>query len=282
VDSLLNRDDYMLLADYEAYMDRQDQAEEAYRDPERWARMSILNTARCGYFSSDRSMNDYAKGIWQVRPVDVPAWRQGRGAGPQEDGRRAAAAAAGLAGFDLTEAEWQLLSTAPATIAGVMTALVETGLIGTLSEEGTSALGLAQAAQAARRYPGNLLIQAVLGRMRAARSPASRVKLHQASSARPATRDSEPGSVFGTRPAGLEDAIRVCWQTSELLARKAPEAQAAEFKGWLLAIAETVTNAGVQAHGPSVEGAPESDLEATALRALSDALGLGASIQGSV
>jgi len=77
-DSLLNRDEYLLLADYQDYVDHQDEAELAYRDTERWARMSILTTARCGYFSSDRRIRDYATQIWQLRPVDVLAWRAAR------------------------------------------------------------------------------------------------------------------------------------------------------------------------------------------------------------
>jgi starch phosphorylase len=43
----------------------------AYRDPERWARMSILNVARMGKFSSDRSILEYSKKIWNVEPVPV-------------------------------------------------------------------------------------------------------------------------------------------------------------------------------------------------------------------
>ena len=71
VDSLLNRDEYLLLADYSAYIQCCEQAAEAYRDQERWTRMSILNVARCGFFSSDRSMRQYCEEIWDVRPVEV-------------------------------------------------------------------------------------------------------------------------------------------------------------------------------------------------------------------
>ncbi|MDQ4079002.1 MAG: glycogen/starch/alpha-glucan phosphorylase [Chloroflexota bacterium] len=72
VDSLLNRDEYLLLIDYRAYVDRQDEAAVAYRDVAWWTRASILNAARCGFFSSDRTMRQYSQDIWKVEPVDVP------------------------------------------------------------------------------------------------------------------------------------------------------------------------------------------------------------------
>jgi starch phosphorylase len=71
VDSLLDRDEYLLLYDYASYVACCEQAADAYRDPDRWTRMSILNTARCGFFSSDRSMRQYCDEIWQVGPVEV-------------------------------------------------------------------------------------------------------------------------------------------------------------------------------------------------------------------
>jgi starch phosphorylase len=69
VESLLNRDDYMLLADYQSYVDSQQQVSEAYRDQQNWTRMSILNSARVGRFSSDRSIREYCRTIWNVRPI---------------------------------------------------------------------------------------------------------------------------------------------------------------------------------------------------------------------
>lgn len=66
IDSLLHRDDYMLFADYQSYVDCQHQVSETYRDQERWTKMSILNVARTGKFSSDRSIRDYCKSVWHV------------------------------------------------------------------------------------------------------------------------------------------------------------------------------------------------------------------------
>ncbi len=72
VDSLLGRDEYLALADYRSYIDCQDALEKVWLDRERWTRMSVLNTARCGFFSSDRTIADYCREIWKVDPVPVP------------------------------------------------------------------------------------------------------------------------------------------------------------------------------------------------------------------
>lgn len=72
VRSLLHEDaPYMILADFEAYLACQERVNTTYQDPDTWTRLSILNTARVGRFSSDRTIREYAQEIWNVEPVPV-------------------------------------------------------------------------------------------------------------------------------------------------------------------------------------------------------------------
>lgn len=70
-DSLLNSDAFMLLADYRAYVDCQQHVANCFSRYERWSRMSILNVARAGYFSSDRAVGEYSATVWRIPPVAV-------------------------------------------------------------------------------------------------------------------------------------------------------------------------------------------------------------------
>ena len=69
VDSLMQSDNYLLFADYQSYIDCQDRVSAAFLDELAWTRMSILNVARMGKFSSDRSIREYCDKIWNVKPV---------------------------------------------------------------------------------------------------------------------------------------------------------------------------------------------------------------------
>jgi starch phosphorylase len=69
LDSLLHHDEYLVLADYQSYIDCQDRVSEAFRDQRKWTTMSILNTARMGRFSSDRSIREYCARIWHAKAV---------------------------------------------------------------------------------------------------------------------------------------------------------------------------------------------------------------------
>jgi starch phosphorylase len=68
---LFQGDTYLLLADYASYVETQDRVAETFRDQDAWARMSILNTARMGKFSTDRTIAEYAREIWNVKPVGI-------------------------------------------------------------------------------------------------------------------------------------------------------------------------------------------------------------------
>ena len=70
-DNLRNHDPFLCCADYRSYLECQDRVSERFRHPETWSRMSILNVARVGHFSSDRAIREYCEQIWKVRPVSV-------------------------------------------------------------------------------------------------------------------------------------------------------------------------------------------------------------------
>ncbi|STD50593.1 Maltodextrin phosphorylase [Edwardsiella tarda] len=71
-DSLINFGDYyQLLADYRSYVDTQDRVDEEYAHPDEWTRKTLQNIANMGYFSSDRTIQEYADEIWHIKPVKL-------------------------------------------------------------------------------------------------------------------------------------------------------------------------------------------------------------------
>ena len=71
VSSLLTEDRYLVLEDFASYAETQHRVEETYLQPEQWSRMAVLNVARMGQFSSDRTIKQYAEEIWGVKPFKV-------------------------------------------------------------------------------------------------------------------------------------------------------------------------------------------------------------------
>ena len=71
VDNLLYQDPFLVLADYQAYVDCQEQVSARWCDTEAWTRQSILTVARMGRFSSDRAIREYGQEVWQVQSMPV-------------------------------------------------------------------------------------------------------------------------------------------------------------------------------------------------------------------
>ncbi len=68
---LRTSDPYMLCADFDSYIARQKEAEQVYLDKRRWARMAVYNIANMGFFSSDRTIHQYAEDIWDIKAIKV-------------------------------------------------------------------------------------------------------------------------------------------------------------------------------------------------------------------
>lgn len=71
IDALMNKDEYMLFADFQSYYDVQQVVSKEFNDKELWTKKAIINVANMGFFSTDRTISEYAKDIWNITPVDI-------------------------------------------------------------------------------------------------------------------------------------------------------------------------------------------------------------------
>jgi hypothetical protein len=163
----------------------------------------------------------------------------------------------------LSDVEWALLADAPATVSSVMLAVADSGLIGTMLEEGAVAHA---PATTARRYAANPIIRAVLRQMKAQTRtyrPTYQVRSHDRMQDRPRA---EPRTQGGT------EMLALCAQIADLLEQKTPPPLAQEFKEWLLAIGDAVANAAAEGGFVTVGGSTTNDREAATLQAMRNAL----------
>ena len=68
-ENLLTKDNYFVLKDFDAYAEAQEKINELYKDTKKWTHMSIVNIAKSGFFTTDRTMRQYNEDIWKVEPI---------------------------------------------------------------------------------------------------------------------------------------------------------------------------------------------------------------------
>jgi starch phosphorylase len=82
MDNLIHHDPYLVLADYADYVACQDKVTAVWEETELWTRLSILNTARAGKFSSDRAIREYCNDIWKINPLSIASCSETSGCSP--------------------------------------------------------------------------------------------------------------------------------------------------------------------------------------------------------
>jgi starch phosphorylase len=258
VDSLLGEDPYMLLADYQSYLEAQDAAEQAYRAVDRWTRMSILNVARCGYFSSDRSIREYCDEIWNVSPIEIATRPEGDAEALRRLGRPGEGEAASLP--QLTPEETEQLRDLPLLVGLNLLHAARGTSQGTLVALATAVAAPTATARFLIRGPlvqslvcseiemidrGERVVE-TLGQQYDLRSRDGRARLH-------------------------DDVLAQCRAAIDLLVSRVRRNDAAEYARWLLLVGQRVAEAAVEPQ----PGRPErqvSDAEAAALREIAAAL----------
>jgi starch phosphorylase len=257
VDSLLGDDPFMLLADYRSYAEAQDRAEQAFRDVDRWTRMSILNVARCGYFSSDRAIREYCAEIWRVGPIEVA-----QRAEDDEAGRRLGRAAADEADSlpHLTPLEAEQLRDLPLLVGLDILHAAYSGSQGTLVELATA---VSAPAATARFLTRSALVRSLTGSEIETIERSERIVEALENTYDLRSRDG--------RAKLHDDVLAQCRAAMDLLGSRARPTDATEYARWLLLVGQRVAEAAIEPR----PGRPErqvSDAEAAALREIAAAL----------
>ena len=249
VDNLLHDDPFMLLADFDAYIKAQDEAEAVYRDSDRWTRLSIINTARSSFFSSDRSMRQYCSDIWQVRPIeafetsDEIVFDAGPDSFDDAD-----------SGLDPHSQDVVLIRRA-ATLIG--TAMMYAANGDSRSEHQEAEALLSTLRSAGQRFPVNSVIRELL---------------HSAGNTSLSV-DQLITTEHRSASAALQsETINACHQVADLLQYRATARQATEIKRWLMLIGERVGSASNEGTFWGLGGSTMNDAEQGLLREITAAL----------
>jgi hypothetical protein len=256
VDNLLVDDPFMVLADFDAYVAAQDRAEQAYRDTERWTRMSILNAARCGYFSSDRAIREYCDDIWKVSPIEVRA----QGQDDEALRRLGQPVAHAPSQPQLSPDELEPLRDLPMLVGLDVMHATFSGAQGTLIALATA---VASPTATARFVSRGALVPMLVG---------SEIEMIDRSE----QLMDDLGKTYDLRSrdgrARLhDDVLKRCRAAIDLLTSRASRADVAEYARWLLLVGQRVAEAAIEPR----PGRPErqvSDAEAAALREIAAAL----------
>ncbi|MCC7370269.1 MAG: glycogen/starch/alpha-glucan phosphorylase [Chloroflexi bacterium] len=258
VDNLLNDDPFMLLADFRSYIETQERAEHAYRDADHWSRMSILNVARCGYFSSDRSIREYCEEIWRVTPIDVPGNSGEDIDASQRLGQPSAEEQTSLP--ELPDDERDLLCDLAMLVGLDVMHATHSGAQGTLIELATA---VAAPTAVARFLTRSALVRSLV--------PSDVEAIERSERLIGRLRKSYDLRSRDGRAALHDDVLVQCRAAMDLLTTRAKPQDAAEFARWLLLVGERVAEASVEPQ----PGRPErqvSESEVAALRELAAAL----------
>jgi hypothetical protein len=256
VESLLNRDEYLLFADYQPYVECQERVGRAYQDQDGWTRMSILNTARCGYFSSDRAIREYCDEIWRVSPIEVPSHDA-----DDEATRRLGQPVAGVSADRprLSPEEEEQLRDLP-LLVGLDVTHATRGWQGRMAALATA---VASPTATARFLSRGALVQMLVS---------SEVEMIERSER--LFDDVERGYDLRTRDGRAklhDDVLARCRAAIDLLSSRVAPADVAEFARWLLLVGQRVAEASIDPQ-PGRAERQVSDAEAAALREIAAAL----------